>query len=95
VLAIRQNRLLFSMWAIAPAYLLLHLIVATCLPDRWDPLSTFCIVLAELAAMAAALRASRLAQGPILVFWLLLVCSILFHSTAMSLDIIAEITNAP
>jgi hypothetical protein len=45
--------------------------------------------------MAAALRASRLAQGPILVFWLLLVCSILFHSTAMSLDIIAEITNAP
>ena len=95
MLAIRQNRLLFSMWAIAPAYLLLHLIVATCLPDRWDPLSTFCIVLAELAAMAAALRASRLAQGPILVFWLLLVCSILFHSTAMSLDIIAEITNAP
>jgi diguanylate cyclase (GGDEF)-like protein len=94
-MAIRQNRLLFSIWAIAPAYLLLHLFIATCLPDRWDPLSTFCIVVAELAAMAASIRAARMAQSPMRAFWLLLVCSILFHSTAMSLDVIAEITNAP
>jgi diguanylate cyclase (GGDEF)-like protein len=67
--------------------------VATRLPDWLAPLSTFCIVLAELAAIAASLRASRSVAYPMRWWWLLLVCSMLFHSTAMSLDIATEITH--
>ena len=82
------------MWAIALVYLLLHGIVATCLPDWLAPLSTLCIVLAELAAVAASLRASQSVSYPVRWWWLLLVCSMVFHSTAMSLDIAAEVTHA-
>jgi len=83
------------MWAIVPACLLFHGIVATCLPDRLDPLSTLCIVLAELAAAAVSLRASQKAAYPARTLWFLLVASILFHATAMSLDFANEITNTP
>lgn len=82
------------MWAIMPAYLALHGIVATCLPDGLDPASTLCIVLAEVAAMAAALWAGRNATRAVRTFWLLLATSILFHATAMSLDAASEITRA-
>jgi hypothetical protein len=78
-----------------PAYLVLHGIAATCLPDRLAPLSTLCIVLAEMAAIAAALRASRNVAYPMRIWWLLLVCSMLLHSTAMSLDIATEIRQTP
>ena len=78
-----------------PAYLVLHGIAATCLPDRLAPISTLCIVLAEMAAIAAALRASRNVVYPMRIWWLLLVCSMLLHSTAMSLDIATEIRQTP
>jgi diguanylate cyclase (GGDEF)-like protein len=93
--AARQNRVRLWLWAIVPAYLLLHGIVATCLPDRLAPLSTFCIVLAELAAIAGSLRASRKVRYPARMGWLLLVFAMLFHSTAMSLDMVTEITQTP
>jgi diguanylate cyclase (GGDEF)-like protein len=95
VLATRQNRARLSLWLIAPAYLLLHAIVATRLPDSLAPLSTFCIVLAELAAIAAALRASRGADYPVRALWLLLAGSLLFHSAAMSLDVFSEFAQTP
>jgi diguanylate cyclase (GGDEF)-like protein len=91
--ATQQNRAGLSLWAIAPAYLLLHGIVATCLPGWLAPLSTFCIVLAELAAIAASLHASRSVVYPMRWWWLLLACSMLFHSTAMSLDIATEVSH--
>ena len=90
-----RNRALLLLWAIASAYLVLHGIVATCLPDRLAPLSTLCIVLAEMAAIAAALHASRKVAYPMRSWWLLLVCSMLFHSTAMSLDIVTELRQTP
>lgn len=76
-----------------PAYLLMHGIVATCLPDKLAPLSTFCIVLAELAAIVASLTTSRSVAYPARMWWLLVVCSMLFQSMAMSLDIATEITH--
>ena len=91
--AIQQNRVRLWLWALALSYLLLHGIVATCLPDRLAPLSTFCIVLAELAAIAASFRASQSAAHPARTWWLLLAGSMLFHSTAMCLDIATEITH--
>jgi len=93
--AVPQNRVRPWLWALAPAYLLLHGIVATCLPDRLAPLSTLCIVLAELAAIAAALRASRKVTYPARMGWILLALSILFHSTAMTLDMVTEIAQTP
>lgn len=92
---IRRDHARHSFGAIAPAYLLLHGIVATCLPDRLAPLSTFCIVLIEVAAMVACFRASRKAAYPARAFWFLLICSMLFHSTAMSVDIATEIAGTP
>lgn len=88
------DRIRASLWAIVPAYLLLHGIVATCLPDWLDPLSTCFIVFAELAAIAASLRASRKEPYPIRAWWLLLACSMIFHATAMSLDAATEISHA-
>jgi diguanylate cyclase (GGDEF)-like protein len=93
--AVHQNRVRRWLWALAPAYLLLHGIVATCLPDRLAPLSTLCIVVAELAALVAALRASRLVAYPTRMAWVLLAISILLHSTAMTLDMVTEITETP
>ncbi len=93
--AIHHDRERLLLWVIVPAFLLVHGIVATCLPDWLDPLSTFLIVLAEWAAMAACFIASRRAEYPVRVLWLLLVCSMLFHSTAMSLDVATEIKGTP
>ena len=76
-------------------FLVVHGIVATCLPDRLSPLSTLFIVLAEIAAIAAALHASRNVKLPMRIWWLLLVCSMVFHSTAMSLDFVTEINQTP
>ena len=72
-----------------------HGFVSTCLPERLDPLSTLCIVLAEVAAMAAALFASRKVDSPARMLWWLLAASIVFHSNAMSLDLVTEATGAP
>ena len=74
---------------------MLHGIIATCLPDWLDPLSTAFIVLAELGALVAALRASKNSAYPVSVFWRLVVCSIALHATAMSLDVVAESTQQP
>src|SRR5438045_5395328 len=48
-----------------------------------------------MAAIAAALRALRNVGYPMRIWWLLLVCSMLFHSTAMGLDIATEISQTP
>lgn len=93
--AIHQEKARNLLWAIVPVFLLLHGIVATCLPERLDPLSTFCIVLAEWGAMIVCLRAARRAEDAVRMLWLLLVCSIFFHSTAMSLDVVAEVKGTP
>jgi diguanylate cyclase (GGDEF)-like protein len=93
--ALRQNSTQLWIWSIAPAYLLVHGIVATCLPHWLDPLSTIFIVLAELAALAVSLLAAKSVSSSVRMLWLLLACSILFHSIAMSLDAMAEITGAP
>ena len=45
--------------------------------------------------MAAALRAVRNADSPVRTLWLLLVASLLFHSTAMSLDVLSEFAQTP
>ena len=95
MLTIGQNRAKLLLWAIVPAYLVLHGIVAMCLPDRLAPLSTLCIVLAEMAAITAALHASRNVAYPMRIWWLLLACSMLFHSTAMGLDIVTELRQIP
>ena len=59
-----QTGVRLSIWAIAAAYILLHGLVATRLPEWLDPLSTFCIVLAEWAAIAALLTVVRRAALP-------------------------------
>ncbi len=81
-------------WVFAPAFLLLHLFVATCLPSRYDPISTIFIVLAELTAVAACLKGARIAVAA-RTFWLLLIASICIHAMAMSLEAATEIRNTP
>lgn len=81
-------------WIYALLFLLVHGVVSTCLPEKLDPLSTLCIVLAEWGALAAALRYSRKVDFPGRVLWWLLAAAILFHSTAMSLDFTTEATGA-
>ena len=81
-------------WTFVPGFLLIHLLVATCLPERFSPLSTIFIVVAELTAIAACMHAARrdsAARG----FWLLLAGAMVFHSAAMSMDAVTEITGAP
>jgi diguanylate cyclase (GGDEF)-like protein len=91
----QQDKMRLWIWALLPGYLVLHGIIATCLPGWLDPLSTAFIVLAELGAIVAALRASKNATYPVSVFWRLVVCSITLHATAMSLDVVAEATQQP
>jgi diguanylate cyclase (GGDEF)-like protein len=92
MIAARKNHFRLSLSAIALAYLVVHGIVATSLPDWLNPLSTFCIVLAELAAIAASIRASR-RDTSLRRWWLLLACSMVLHATAMSLDMVTEIRH--
>ena len=83
-----------SAWTFVAGFVLTHLVVATCLPERFAPLSTIFIVVAEFAAIGASIHASRrdfAARG----FWLLLVGAMVFHSAAMSMDAVTEITGAP
>jgi diguanylate cyclase (GGDEF)-like protein len=71
-------------------YLVLHALVATLLPDRLAPLSTLCIVLAELAAIATCAQTALGSGKPVRTLWWLLVPAILLHATAMGLDFRAE-----
>jgi diguanylate cyclase (GGDEF)-like protein len=91
----RLARARVAWWWFVPAFLLLHGVIATCLPERLDPLSTIFIVLAELAAMAACFRTAREAHSATRAFWFLLIAAIFFHSAAMSLDAAAEIAQTP
>ncbi len=52
----RRSLARLGVWAFVPAFLLLHGVVATCLPSRFDPLSTILIVLAEWIAIASCSR---------------------------------------
>jgi diguanylate cyclase (GGDEF)-like protein len=83
-----------ALWAFIPAYLLLHGIVATCLPQSFAPLSTLFIVLPELIAVAVCINAWR-DNSDRGTFWLLLIAAILVHSAAMSLDAAEEMIHAP
>jgi len=78
---------------IAPGFLILHGFLAVLLPTKLTPYSTLCIVLAQLAALYACLRASRSAGSPWRTLWWLLAFSILFAATSASLDLRAEIMN--
>lgn len=91
----RSRPIQIAFWVFVPAYLLLHGIIATCLPAWFDPLSTIFIVLAELIAIAACVNASRDTNSEIRILWLIFGVAILVHSAAMSLDAAAEITHAP
>src|SRR5579862_9407509 len=91
----RVERARVWVWTFVPAFMLVHGIVATCLPEWLDPLSTVFIVLAEWTAIAACLGASRRAKPPARMFWFLLVGAIFLHSAAMSMDAYTEITHAP
>jgi diguanylate cyclase (GGDEF)-like protein len=90
----RLARTRISAWTFPFCFLLLHLIIATCLPQRLDPLSTIFIVAGEIAAMAATIVAAR-TESTARGFWLLLTGAILFHSSAMSVDAVSEIRQAP
>ena len=76
-------------WA-AVAFFVFHGLVAVGVPGRLAPLSTLCIVVAELAALWACLRTGWKAGGQEKLLWRLLALSILLHATAMSLDMLAE-----
>lgn len=82
-----------SLWGFTILFDLLHLAVSTCLPPSLDPLSTICIVFAEIGALIAALRVSRTVHSPVRILWFLLGSSIIFHSTAMTLDAVTEATG--
>jgi len=88
-------RVRLSLWLLVPSYLLLHVLVATCLPAKFDPLSTIFIVLAEWGAIASCLKASGSSTRSGRFFWLLLIAAISFHSAAMSLDALTEIARVP
>jgi diguanylate cyclase (GGDEF)-like protein len=83
------------MSALAFLFLLSHLFVSTCLPERLSPLSTLWIVLAEMGALVAALLASGKVSSPVRMLWWLLAAAIVFHSTAMTLDTVTETTGSP
>ena len=90
----RFHKLQTTSWLFVPAFLLVHLLVATCLPIRFDSLSTVFIVLAELAAISTSLRAVRrdaIGRG----FWFLLTGAIFFHSAAMTNDALTEFNGGP
>lgn len=81
-------------WVFVPAYLIVHGVVATCLPERFDPLSTAFIVFAEwIAAAVCVLNFRRSRQTRL--FWVLLCTSILIHSAAMSMDVAVEVLHTP
>ena len=79
------------MWIFALLYLLLHAIIATCLPDKWAPLSTFWIVIAEWAVAAAAFLYSRRVRSAERLLWWLLAFSSLVESLAMCVDMATEV----
>jgi diguanylate cyclase (GGDEF)-like protein len=81
-------------WTFVPVFLVVHGIIATCVPSRLDPLSTIFIVLGELAAIAACIGAAR-SDSAARVFWQLLIGAIILHSAAMSLDAASEIRQIP
>jgi len=91
--SLRLPRARLAVWAFLPAFLLLHGVVATCLPSRFDPLSTIFIVLAEWTAIAFCLRAMRTTEASTRAFWLLLSGAIFVHSLAMTLDAVTEIAQ--
>jgi diguanylate cyclase (GGDEF)-like protein len=88
-----RPRARLAVWTFLPAFLILHGIVATCLPSRFDPLSTILIVLAEWIAIASCLRNARIADSSTRAFWLLLSGAIFIHSLAMALDAVTEIAQ--
>lgn len=93
--SLRAGRAAVLPWIFAAAYLLLHGVAATCLPERFDPLSTVLIVVAEWIAIFACVRAAWRVAPEVRTYWLLLASAILLHSAAMSLDAITEITQTP
>ncbi len=72
----------------------MHGLVATLLPLRLAPVSTLCIVLAELAAIYACIRTSHMAGRAMRTRWWLLAIAILYHAIAMLLQIRSEIIGA-
>jgi diguanylate cyclase (GGDEF)-like protein len=85
----QPNLRILVRWA-ALAFLVLHGLLALLLPQKLEPLSTLCIVLAELAALIACLLTAQKTNPPARVLWRLMALSILLHSIAISADMITE-----
>lgn len=88
------GRARIPVWTFVLAFLLLHLFVATSLPEKFDPLSTIFIVLAELVAIAVCswgFRSAGAARG----FWILLIGAIAIHATAMGVEAATEVAKTP
>jgi diguanylate cyclase (GGDEF)-like protein len=90
---VRPSRLASTLWLVA-AWLLLHGLVATLLPIHFAPISTLCIVLAELAAIYACIGTSQLAGRAMRTRWWLLAIAILYHAIAMLLNMRTELLGA-
>jgi len=90
-----SRREIGKMWMLALLYLVLHLLVSTCLPERLAPLSTLFIILAQIAVIVAAWRVSRKLDSSIRLLWWLLAASVGFHAMAMSLDLFSEAFQLP
>jgi diguanylate cyclase (GGDEF)-like protein len=89
------ERARIPLWIFVPVFLILHGIIATCLPERFDPLSTIFIVVAEAAAITACVVTFNKVFASAKTFWLLLGGSIFIHSIAMGLEAATEITQTP
>lgn len=73
-------------YGLALAFFLLHGVAAIALPLRLAPLSTLCVILAEVAAILACLYAARKAGGPVRILWWLLALAALLTAIANMLD---------
>lgn len=90
---LQTNRNSLILWTTA-AWLLFHGLLAIALPQQFAPVSTLCIVLAELAALFSCIQTSQTAGRAMRTRWWLLASAILFHAVAMLLDMRARLMGA-
>jgi diguanylate cyclase (GGDEF)-like protein len=74
-------------------FLAFHLLLSLLLPRTFSSVSTFCIVIAQLAALIACFYNAGRSNTPSRNLWYLLALSIVLHATAILLDVRAELFN--